>query len=71
MNASVYTQDEMILQNGRHAWLYLINSPIGNIWVIDYEEPTMEIKRRIIDGDIDKAQNYFRNICKKMIDGKI
>ena len=70
MEATVYTQDTM-QYNGRHVWFYLVNSPIGNIGVVDYEMKNMETARRLFDGNYEKAENYYKYTCKKMIDGKI
>lgn len=71
MNSTTYTQEEMALQNGRHAWLYLVSTPINDIQVVQYEEPGFEIKTRLFYSDYDKALAYYKRICKKMVDGKI
>jgi hypothetical protein len=70
MNATVYTQRENTI-SGRKVWLYLISSPIGNIVVVDYEQPTKEIVRKMFDENYEQAEKYFDNICKKIIGGKI
>lgn len=70
MNATVYTQMENII-NGRHIWLYLIATPIGNIAVVDYEQPTKEIKRKLFNESYEKAEAYFESVCKKIVSGKL
>ena len=37
-NAKIYTQNESKI-NGRGVWHYLIDTPIGQIHVIGYENP--------------------------------
>lgn len=71
MNATVYTQAENVI-NGRHVWLYLISSPIGNVAVVDYEEAgDPKIVRKIFDERYDKAEAYFDSVCRKIIGGKL
>ena len=55
MNATVYTQKENTI-SGRKVWLWLISSPIGNIVVVDYEQPTKEIVRKIFDEHYEQAE---------------
>ena len=43
-NAKLYTQNESKI-NGRGVWLYLIDTPIGQIHVVEYENPQMELTR--------------------------
>ena len=62
MDCGFYTQEENII-NGRKIWLYLITCPIGNIFIVDYENRDMTITRKIFDGDLDKAERYFEKIC--------
>ena len=65
-----YTQQHNII-NGRGIWHYLIDTPIGQIHVVQYEAPSMEITRFIIDGNNDKAERKFANICKGILNGKL
>lgn len=66
MEATVYTQEHAEI-NGRNVWFYLINSPIGNIAVVDYEQSGLEIKRKLFDGDYDKAMRYYKSTCRKLL----
>ena len=70
MEATVYTQQENTIDS-RKVWLYLIASPIGNIAVVDYEQPSKKIVRKVFSEDYDKAEKYFETICMKIIKGKL
>lgn len=71
-NSTYYLFDSMTL-NERHAWFQTIESPIGNIYVIQYErpKPDMSIETKLFYEDFEKAESYYRRTCKKVIDGKI
>ena len=66
MNSNLYTQDTFEL-NGRHAFIYLISTPIGDIYAVQYESPTKEIMTKLIDGSYDKALKAFRAACQKIL----
>lgn len=69
--AKMYCQRENKI-NGRMAWLYLLQTSIGNIIVVEYEVPPgMEIKRKLFDEHYEQAEKYFETICMKMLTGKI
>lgn len=66
----LYTQQHNTI-NGRNIWHYLIDTPIGHIHVVQYEAPSMEITRFIIDADNVKAERKFASICKGILNGKL
>ena len=68
MEAKVYEQEHATIY-GHNVWHYLIDTPIGQIHVVDYEAQR-EIKRIIIDADNQKAEKTFKRICHQMTDGK-
>ena len=70
--ANLYCQRENTI-NGRKAWLYLLQTSIGNIVAVEYETPLpeKEIKRKLYDEHYEEAERYFETICKKMLTGKI
>lgn len=69
--ANLYCQRENVI-NGRHAWLWLIQTSIGNFAVVQYEHAgDPYIVEKIFREDYDKAEAYFETICKKMVSGKI
>ena len=69
--ANLYCQRENTI-NGRKAWLYLLQTSIGNIVSVEYETlPEKEIKRKLYDEHYEEAERYFETICKKMLTGKI
>lgn len=57
--------------NGRGVWHYLIDTAIGHIHVVEYEQPSMELKRFIIDADNDKAERKYTAICKRILNGNL
>ena len=65
-----YTQQHNTI-NGRGVWHYLIDTPIGHIHVVEYEQQSRELVRFIIDADNDKAERKFTSICKGILNGKL
>ena len=57
--------------NGRGIWMYLLDSPIGYIFVVEYEQLSKELKRFIFDGDHDKAERKFNSNCKGILNGTL
>lgn len=69
-NSTYWLLDTMTL-NERHVWLQVIESPIGNIYAVQYEKQHMEIETKLFYLDLDKADAYYKRVCKKIVDGKI
>jgi hypothetical protein len=69
-NAKLYTQNESQI-NGRGVWHYLIDTPIGQIHIVEYENPQKELIRFLIDNNLKKATLKYNNICKKILAGKL
>lgn len=71
-NSTYYLFDSMTL-NERHVWLEVIESPIGNIYSVQYErpKPDMSIETKLFYNDFSKAEAHYRRTCKKMVDGRI
>lgn len=69
-NAKLYTRSESKI-NGRGVWYYLIDTPIGQIHVVEYENPQMELTRFLIDGNSEKATLKYNAICKNILAGKL
>ena len=67
--ANLYCQRENII-SGRHVWMFLLSSSIGNIFIVDYEgKADPAITRKVFCDDIEKATRYFETICAKKIKG--
>lgn len=67
--ANLYCQRENVI-NGRHVWLFLVSSSIGNIVIVDYEEKNdPKIIRKLFDENYDKAERYFETVCMKKLKG--
>lgn len=72
MEAKLYTQ-HLATINGRNIGHYLVDTPIGQINVIQYEKPKPyypELETVLIYGEYDKAERKFGSLCKQMADGK-
>ena len=69
-NSTYYLFDAMTL-NDRHVWFQVIDTPIGNIYAVQYEKPHMEIETKLFYSDLEKAESYYKRTCKKMVDGRI
>lgn len=70
MWAGIYTQRKTKV-DGREVAFYLIQTSIGNIAIVDYEMPSLEIKRKIFDENYDKAEAYYEAVVRKIVSGKI
>lgn len=57
--------------NGRNIWHWLIDSPVCQINIIGYETPDEEIKRKLFDGNYEKAERYYNKICNDILKSKI
>ena len=53
----------------RHAWLYKLQTPIGAIFVVEAEQPSMELKSWLFHYDAEKALNRFDTCVKKILKG--
>jgi len=69
MDAQFYEQEHAVIY-GHNVWHYLIDTPIGQYHVIQYEGRGSEIKETIIRGNNDKAQKMFQRFCKNLLAGK-
>lgn len=67
---NMYTQQHNVI-NGRNIWHYLLDTPIGHIHVVEYEDSEQLIHRHIIDSNNDKAERKFASICKGILNGKM
>lgn len=68
MEANFYTQNHSTI-NGRNIWLYLITSPIGNQFFIQYEQKDLQIDTIYIGESTEKAEKKFDAISVKMVKG--
>ena len=69
MEAKIYTQNIATI-NGRNVTHYLIDSDIGQINVIQYENLQRELETAIVYNHYYKAEQKFNSICKQMLNGK-
>lgn len=68
--AHLYLQRQNTI-NGRNVFFYLIQSAIGNICVVEYEDEKQELKRKLFDEHYEKAETYFENVCRKILNRKL
>lgn len=69
METVMYTQNAATI-NGREINHYLVDTPIGQINIIQYAKPGLEIATELIYNDYEKAERKFSTICKQMLNGK-
>lgn len=63
----MYTQNESTI-GGRHVWHYLVDTPIGNIHIIQHEGVGLEIETdAMIMNDLDKAEKKYKSVVKKLV----
>ena len=70
MNASCFCQADNVI-NDRHVFFYLLSSAIGNVFVIQYEQQTKELTSKLFYNELDKAESYYKAVCRKILDGKL
>ena len=66
----LYTLNESKI-NGRGVWHYLIDTPIGEIHVVAYENPQKELIRFLFDSNLEKATAKYNDICINIVSGKL
>lgn len=66
--SKVFKQEEVVI-NGRHAWLYLVETEIGDFPIVQYEKESLELERKVYPwiGDYEKALKFYKQICKAML----
>ena len=67
--AKLFTQSHADI-NGHGVWHYLIDTPIGQINVVEYEGIGQEIKRFLFDGNHDKAERKYKAACRAVCEMK-
>lgn len=64
--ANMYMQNHCEI-NGRNVWHYLIDTAIGQINVVQWERPDMELETVYIPNDYDKAERKYHRVCKNLL----
>jgi len=67
--ANLYLQNHAEI-NGRKVFHYLIQTAIGNISIVEYEEPSKQLKRFMYGEDYEAAERKFKACCKWVMMGK-
>ena len=68
-NAKMYQQEHAEIY-GHGVWHYLIDCPIGQIHVVEYEGKGMEIVSKLFMNDNHAAEKMFQRYCKDLLAGK-
>ena len=55
---------------GRNVWLYEISTPLGNLYIVQWEKSTLELEEKYFGRNYSKADKYAVSICKKILEGK-
>lgn len=68
--ANLYQQEHATIY-GHGVWHYLIDTPLGQYHIVQYEGKGMEIKETVIAHDNAKAERQFRKYCNDLLKGNI
>lgn len=68
--AHMYQQNHSKI-NGRNIWHYLLDTAIGHIHIVEYEQKDLSLKRYIVEGSNAKAEKKFDQLSMQMVKGKI
>lgn len=70
METTFITKNEAMI-NGKHVYLYQMETPIGNIFALKLEGGKDEETITLFGGtEQDKAEKKFKAICKSLLAGK-
>lgn len=54
--------------NGRGVWLYAISTTIGELFVVEHEQPGLELRTDgLFHNDRDKAEKTYAKALKSML----
>ena len=68
MESKLYQQNHAEI-NGFNVWHWLIDTPIGQYNVVQYEAKGKEIIETVIPHDYEKAERLFNRYCNKVLKG--
>lgn len=69
MEAKLYEQEHAVIY-GHNVLHYLIDTPIGQYHIVQYEAAHGEIKETVIPHNNDKAEKMFQKYCKGLLAGR-
>ena len=55
----------------RHVWLYEIDTAIGHIYVVEWEEKSLEIHEKMFREDREKAKRCYQQTVSRIALGKM
>lgn len=67
MKAQLYQQSKI---DGRGVYMYLLQSDLGDLYIVQHEEPGYELKDDYMGWSNTKAQQAYKRIATKMVNGK-
>ena len=56
--------------DGRGVFMYLLQSDLGDLYIVQHEEPGYELKDDYMGWSNAKAQQAYKRIASKMVNGK-
>lgn len=65
--AKFYTMDHSEI-NGRGIWRYMISCPIGDLFIVEYEQRDLSLLRFFCDT-LDESNKKYQKILLKMVKG--
>ena len=70
MEANIITINESAI-NGRHVWMYKVESGLPDILVVQHEQPDKQIITEVFSSkEADKAMKRYNGAIKAMLSGK-
>lgn len=55
----------------RNVWIYELTTPLGDIYVVDWQKPDETVERRLFDGEKSKAEKLYTSIVTKIANGRM
>ena len=68
MKAQLLQQSKI---DGRSVFMYLLQSDLGDLYIVQHEEPNYELKDDYIGWSNTKAQQAYKRVVTKMVNGKV
>lgn len=67
MNAQLLQQSKI---DGRSVFMYLLKSDLGDLYIVQHEQPGFELKDDYMGWSNTKADQAYKRIATKMVNGK-
>lgn len=55
---------------GRRVWLYELKTPIGDLYIVQWEKQRSELEEKYFGHSYQKAHKHYTSVCNKILEGK-